>query len=398
VVVEAQTTQSQHVETLDARQWDFSKRLSLSGNWSIVENKLVDPHDLHKENLTTAVFPSLWNDRRADGKGSGCATYVIDVILPESVDELALEISPPYTSYNVWVSGQLMLSAGKVGINKEETVPKWVYQTVSFQNGADTLQIVLQLANFHHHKGGALNPIYLGSKDRIQKHANWSIGSNVFEASVLFLEGIIFLFLYQRKNRVVILYFALLCLTWSVRSLFSNLYPPVLIFPDIPWMLVVRIEYITLYLTVIWAALFFNSLFKDFSNVIFTYLPVAINVFFIVFTLFAPVTVFTRWVSIYLGVAALVILFGVALIVRALIVDKEGSWFLMSTIWIGILIFGYDMAAYHSSFSYNIVLLNIGYVLIFLLTTIALLMHLGLIKGKLKENELMTMKDLYPPR
>src|SRR5688500_15234913 len=169
VVVEAQTTQSQHVETLDARQWDFSKRLSLSGNWSIVENKLVDPHDLHKENLATSVFPSLWNERRADGKGNGYATYIIDVVLPESLNELALEISPPYTSYNVWVNGQLMLSAGKVGINEEETIPKWVYQTVSFQNSADTLQIVLQLANFHHHKGGALNPIYLGSKDRIQK-------------------------------------------------------------------------------------------------------------------------------------------------------------------------------------------------------------------------------------
>src|SRR5688572_15890647 len=136
VVVEAQTSRGQHVETLDARQWDFSKRLSLSGNWSIIENKLVDPHDLHKENLTTAVFPSLWNDRRADGKGSGYATYIVDVILPDSIHELALEISPPYSSYNVWANGQLILSAGKVGVNKEETVPKWVYQTVSFQNKA----------------------------------------------------------------------------------------------------------------------------------------------------------------------------------------------------------------------------------------------------------------------
>ena len=69
-----------------------------------------------------------------------------------------------------------------------------------------------------------------------------------------------------------------------------------------------------------------------------SYLPIVLNIIFVIFTLLTPAIVFSRWISIYLGVAALVILYAVVLIIRALITDREGSWFLMSTIWIGVLL------------------------------------------------------------
>ena len=395
ILVEAQSGRFQQVESLDARAWDFSKRLPLRGNWSIVEDKLVTPANIAREVMSIAPFPAIWNDHRLDGKGAGVATYALNVLIPDSLDSLALEIPSLNSSYNVWVNGELLLSAGIVGTDKEKSTPQWIHKIVSFTSESDTLKIVLQLANFHHHKGGGRNPIYLGTQDRIQSHFNWVVGSNVFEAAVLLLEGIVFLFLYRRMNKPVILYFALLCMTWSVRSIFSNIYPLALVFPDFNWQWQVKIEYITLYLTVIWAALFFNILFKEMSNVLLSYLPVALNLFFIIFTLLTPAAVFTRWITIYLGIAALVILYAVILIVRALITDREGSWFLMSTIWIGVLLFGYDIVAYQGSFSYNIVFLNIGYVVIFLLTTVALLFHLGIFKSKTVEKNFLTYKDLY---
>jgi hypothetical protein len=395
-VAQAQGTSFQDIEVLDATTWDFSKRLPLSGNWSFVENKLVSPDAVGNENLTTSFFPSLWNDYRPDGRGTGYATYALNILIPDSLKFLALEIPALYTSYNMWVNGNLIASAGTVGVDKEATIPKWVYQAAYFSNTKDTIQIVLQMANFHHYKGGGgRHPIFLGTSDRIQSQFNWSVGSNVFGAAVLFLEGIIFLFVYCSKKKTVVLYFALLCLTWSVRSIFSNLYPLILAIPDFSWQWVVKIEYITLYLTTIWAALFFHSLFRDISNAIFTYLPVGINLFFVVFTLLTSPILFTRYVSIYLGVAIVVIVYGTILIVRALIIDREGSWFLMSTIWIGVLIFGYDIVAYQIASSSNVVFLNIGYVVIFMLTTVALLYHLRIFKNKTEEKTILTMKDIY---
>jgi hypothetical protein len=384
------------LETLDARTWDFSKRLPLKGQWSVVENKLVSPQDILKENWRYSTFPSLWNETRADRKGSGCATYGLNIILRDTTVQMALEIPPMYSSYNVWVNGQLISTAGVVACEIDKATPQWIYHAIPFTI-KDTVQVVLQVANFHHHKGGAVDPVYLGTLKTINSHFNWSIGSSLFEASILFLEGIFFLFFYRRDKKAVILYFALLCLSWSIRSVFSNVYPLMLVYPDFSWQWLVKIEYLTLYLTVIWAALFFNTLFGEFGNKIFTYLPVALNVFFILFTLLTPATIFTRWVSVYLIVAALVITYGVALIVRALINDQKGSWFLMSSIWVGVLIFGYDIVAYQSSFSHNIVLLNIGYVTIFILTTIALLYHVGVFKSKAVEKNVLTMNDLYGP-
>jgi hypothetical protein len=395
LLADAQTTRFQQVELLDARTWDFSKRLPLRGNWSVIYNKLVPPQAIENENLTSAFFPAFWNDHRPDGRGIGYATYALDVLIPDSLGLLALEIPSLNTSYNIWVNGALVASAGTVGIEKEKTIPQWVHKTVSLTSTSDTLNIVLQLANFHHHKGGGgRDPIYLGTEDQVKAHFNWAIGSNISGAIVLLLEGVVFMFVYYRRNKPVILYFSLLCMTWSIRSIFSNLYPLVLVYPDFNWEWQVKIEYITLYLTVIWAALFFRSLFKEKGNMLVSYLPIVLNIIFVLFTLLTPAIVFSRWISIYLGVAALVILYGVILIFRALINDREGSWFLMSTIWIGVLLFGYDIVAYQTSFSYNIVFLNIGYVLMFILTTIALLFHLGIFKTK-KEKDFLTYKDLY---
>src|SRR5688572_29376989 len=117
----------QHIEILDARQWDFSKRLPLNGNWSFIE-KIVAPGEIGREELTTTVFPSLWNDKRASGKGLGCATYTVHVVVPDTVTQMALEIPQMYSSYNIWVDGNLIGSAGTIACLKEKEVPKWVYQ------------------------------------------------------------------------------------------------------------------------------------------------------------------------------------------------------------------------------------------------------------------------------
>ena len=59
ILADAQTTRFQQVELLDARTWDFSKRLPLSGNWSVIHNKLVSLRTIENENLTTAYFSLL---------------------------------------------------------------------------------------------------------------------------------------------------------------------------------------------------------------------------------------------------------------------------------------------------------------------------------------------------
>src|SRR6186997_2390738 len=131
ILADAQTTRFQQVELLDARAWDFSNRLPLRGNWSVIHNKLVPPQVIENEDLTSAFFPAIWNDQRPDGRGIGYATYALDVLIPDSLGPLALEIPSLNTSYSLWVNGTLVASAGTVGIEKEKTTPQWVHKIVS---------------------------------------------------------------------------------------------------------------------------------------------------------------------------------------------------------------------------------------------------------------------------
>ena len=102
LVADAQSGGGHAIEVLDASHWDFSKRFPLIGNWSVVENKLVEPASISNENLSTAFFPSIWNDHRADGKGIGYATYALDVLVPDSLNLLSLEIPALYNCYSIW--------------------------------------------------------------------------------------------------------------------------------------------------------------------------------------------------------------------------------------------------------------------------------------------------------
>lgn len=381
---------------IDARDWDFSNRLPLKGEWLFIENKILETNSQKIKDGRPVPFPSMWNDMRSGGRGTGCATYWLSVILPPHSKDWTFEIPPLNNSYNLWVNGSLIASAGTVSENSEDSKPQWIYQLAEYSATTDTLHLVLQIANYHHYKGGASRTIYLGMGDTVRAHFNWAMGSSIALSIVLLLSGLLLIFYYFRQNKKqVVLYFALLCLTWSIRTVFSNVYPMAWIFPGIDWEWSVKTEYITLYLTVVWAALFFHELFNDISNIVLTYLVVSLNGFFTVFTLLTPAIVYTRWISIYLFVAVFVILYGVTMVVRALIFEKDGSWFLMGSIWTGVLVFGYDIAAYHISFSYNLALMNLGYVLIFALTTVGMLYHIGVLKTRSAHGDSMTMQDIY---
>ncbi len=379
---------------LDARFVNFSEqRLALNGHWTLFKNQLLSPLACEQQRGEISLYPALWNNAGNDGQGVG--TYYLKVIVPDSTSVLALEIPQLYNSYKLWVNHELVASAGTVGMTKEETLPQWIYQTTTFHLSKDTLSIVLQLANFHHHKGGAKESIYIGSPERIITHKLWAFGSNLAAVVLLFAMGAVFLVFYMLyRDKKVILFFALLCLTWSIRSAFSNLYPITYFFPDFSWDLQVRIEYLTLYNGVIWSVLFLHSLFHNIKKQVVMYLLVVINIFFVLFTLFTPPVVFTRWVEVYLAVAAIMIVYGAFIVVRALLNEQAGVYFLLTSLLLGALVFGYDVIAYGSA-GYNLVFLHIGYIVIFMLVTVALLLHLGIIKGYSKHANVLTYNEMF---
>lgn len=381
---------------LNATIFDFTnQRLTLQGEWLWYDNQLLTPEELADSKPVPVDFPSTFNDTRVSGSGQGFATYSLTVLVPNSVQDYAIELPQIYSSYRLWVNEALVASNGEPGLTAESTLPQWRPQTVSFRV-KDTLKLVLQVANFHHNKGGVKEPIYLGESNTMQMKNTITVNSKIIECSVLILLAVIFFiiyFFYGRKK--VIVYFSLLCITWAVRSAFSNDYVFIQLVPNFNWTSMVRIEYITLYLTMIWAILFLSRLFAHEGSQIIKYVLVTLNSIFVAFTALNPPLYFTKLLAVYLVTSALLLLYGTIIVVRALINDRIGSTFLSISTLLAVALFSYDIITYEGLFAYNSILFSAGYFLIFALMAVALLLHLNIIKSSSDTSDMLTYKDLY---
>jgi len=380
---------------MDARSFNFSsQRLSLTGQWLWTDNKLLTPGKWQGGDVVD--FPKPWNKYHNPESGQGYATYSLTVLVPATIKQFAIELPQIYSSYRLWVNQTLVASNGTPGKSEAETIPQWMPQTCPFNIAGDTIRLTLQIANFHHNKGGCKEPIYLGESATMKSKRVLSTTSKLIECSVLLVLSIVFIILYfQRGKRKAVFYFALLCLTWSIRSVFSNEYTFISFFPDFNWTLMIKIEYLTLYLTMIWAILVLSHLFASESNPIIKYSLVVLNSLFIVYTVFAPPVQFTIFLQVYLATSGILLAYCSLVVIRAFTNERIGSNFLTVSVLLALLLFAYDVFAYEGMFAYNSIVFSAGYVTIFLLLGIALLYHLGIFKRSSSSSTMLTFKDLY---
>ncbi|MBA4146034.1 MAG: hypothetical protein C0523_09740 [Cytophaga sp.] len=382
---------------LDARHIDLSsEKIALEGAWVWYDNQLLSPSQLAKGKSEYVDFPKVWNEVRKSKSGQGFATYLVTIVLPVSPSRLAITMPETYTSYRLWANGKVIAENGHVGKNKDASKPHWEVKKVSFDRPGDTLQLVLQISNFHHAKGGMKNHITLGESQLMTDAFEMTQTSTWIECSALALMSLAFLIMYLVLGiKKVVLYFSMLCLTWAVRALFSNNYVFASYFPDFDWILLVRIEYLTLYLTMVWCALFVSRLFPNEQNKIIKYVLVSFNGVFAGLTLVTTPLAFTQWLNIYLIIAGALMLYAATIIFRALINERSGSAFLTLCIMLSMLLFAYDIFTYEGFFPYIPLVLSLGYIVMFILMALALLLHINVITGKPQQTTLLRYEDLY---
>ncbi|HMJ68744.1 MAG TPA: 7TM-DISM domain-containing protein [Cyclobacteriaceae bacterium] len=382
---------------IDASSFDFKKgRLNLTGTWLWYDGRLIQPGPTENFDLLPVEFPGVWNERRVSESGQGVATYFLTVILPPRSEDVAVDLPDIYSSYILFANGVEAARNGTPGTSRQTTLPQWRPQIATITTPGDTLQLTLQIANFNHNKGGCKEPILLGLSSAFAQKDLISKTGKLTGIGMLVVLAIIFLAIFFRNGRKrVVIYFSLLCLTWAIRSLFSNDYLFINFFPDFSWNAMIRIEYITLYLTMIWAILFLYRLFKHEGNQVVKYLLVTFNAGFVVYTMLTEPVEFTRLLPLYLATAGVLLVYGAGVVLVALVNERRGATWLTMSVLLGLGIFSYDLFAYEGWFSYNALLFSAGYLIIFLLTGGALLLHLEIIRSARTTTAILTYKDLY---
>jgi diguanylate cyclase (GGDEF)-like protein len=322
---------------LDLSGWDFEKNgtVSLDGKWDFYWNRLLSPEELSSSpsiHGETAAIPHSWTNEGYPS--NGFATYHLKVISPWK-GLLGLKILDSATSYNLWINGKKLLKNGNPAASADACRPEYRPQVTFFSAEEGSLDIVIQVANFSHRKGGIWESITLGTPAQIHSLREKKINIEMFIIGSLMIMTFyhLGLFLFRRQEPYT-LFFGLLCLSMTIRTGFigERIFPG--FFPSFPWELLNKIEYISAYACIPLFIVFLSSLFKeDINTRLLKYTSRAIYAAGIALSLF--IVVFPVRISSYsLPVYSVIFLFGAFFSLSAMITairrKRDGAWLMLA--------------------------------------------------------------------
>nr|WP_294795310.1 ATP-binding protein [uncultured Mucilaginibacter sp.] len=237
---------------LDLRSATLTNKVELNGEWLFYWQQLLSPTDKATGAAHLVNFPSLWSSGyKIDGKklpALGYATYKLTVLLPKEHSQLRLSVPDVYSAYVLYVNGVPEVSNGKVSRTAEGFEPHWQYKTIDIPKNIDTINLVMQIANFVHSKGGITKPLYLGDREQVKLDRQRDEAIDLLLTGCLIMGGLFFFGLYLFGNRdKAILLFSLYVIVYSYRIIGIDNYVLHTIMPNLDWYVTVRLEYITLF-------------------------------------------------------------------------------------------------------------------------------------------------------
>lgn len=284
---------------LDLRGVNFlaGNNVSLEGEWEFYPNQLLNPTDSALTEPYMVRVPDIWNNYKIGDEmfsGNGYGTFILHVSIQNPDDIYALKILTMSNAYKLWVNGELVASNGTVGTEKDNYLPEYRPQVVAFTSKSKDIEIIMQIANFHHWKGGFWHPIKLGTFENIQKEYNRRILLEFFCFGCLFIMAFYhFGLFFLRKKDPSTLYFGLICAVIGIRSLFTGENLILYIIPGLDWFMARKMEYLLTFFTVPVYMTFARSIYPNEINGIVYRVLMFFGILLCVFTLFAPVNVYT---------------------------------------------------------------------------------------------------------
>ena len=216
---------------LDLRGWDFGVDgpAVLHGDWTLYWDQLLTPGELAAASPDAdgvLRLPGVWTGEPAGDQelpAQGAATLTLRILLPETPDPMALRLGAIGSAYEIWVGGERVAGAGTVGRDRAGTTPEWRGQVEDLQVADGELELVLQIASFHHRKAGAFEVIRLGRESDLRAARERKVAVELFLAGAILLMGIYHLGLFaSRREEYAPLYFGLFCLLLALYVLLEG--------------------------------------------------------------------------------------------------------------------------------------------------------------------------------
>ncbi len=317
---------------LDVSDFDLKNNtILLSGQWNFYPKALLSPQDVANtpppEHITV---PNMWNYEKAKDSttypGRFYGTYHLKVVGVKTDAPLVFDFNKIYTSCKIFINGKLICEHGKIGTSKEEAVPNFYPEMIPVQAINDTIDVVLQVSNFHHREGGIFETLKFGVYKNVAAERDYHLIFDMLLFGAILIMALYHLALYfLRRRSVSALYFGIFAAIVALRTILTGSEALAVIYPNIPWGITYRVEYFTFFVGVSTCILFARSIFTRFSKW-FTYTVVVMSILFTTAVLVLPTYYHAFLLMPYQLMTVLAIVLVLISVVRAGIRKEESAW------------------------------------------------------------------------
>lgn len=358
---------------------DSSSEIMLDSDWEFYWNALIEPGNFDARIPVKKVSLDNWTTFQLSETETlpsfGYATYRILFSVPKERPHISLYIPAIYASSNTWINGKLVSKIGHVGTSKDATLHRRFSQIIPLSTSETEFEVVIQVANFYHNKGGINKPIILGNSKHLQRiQSKKVIADMIFIGSLSFI-GIFFLlfFLFYWNKDKAVLYFALMCICLAYMALSDRYAPFAEVFESVSWIFLTKVEYIFLFFAGTTASLFFNSVFSGFVHKMYPKVIVAIFCLLSLLAIILPAPHFTKFVAPFLLSMVVNLLYVTFVIIKAITSKRRESLLLLTSMLLASIVFYVHIYVFLGTDGNSIVYVNFGYIIVFILLSMLLM-------------------------
>ncbi|MBN2518862.1 MAG: hypothetical protein JXB17_00010, partial [Bacteroidales bacterium] len=318
---------------LDLRDFNFDKTkyIILDNGWEFYWDKLLESADFTSEETLQpdgyTSIPSIWKELQVNGKNfssTGYATYRINLLTNIDKKEWGILLKDFGSAVKVFINDKEITEIGKVSSTIENAIPLYNPRFVPFE-AQDTVQIIVHVSNYHHRKGGFWHPPQIGPINNIRKAFLKIRFLTIFLLGSIFIIGLyhFILFIYN-KQKYTPLFFGLFCIALFFRISAVNDYI-ISEIPGITFQKIVFFEYNSMFLAIVFFALYIYSLYPEVFHKRIIYVVIALQAIFILITLFTKTLFYTNLIIPFVYVLVLSAIYALYILIKAVLLKKDSA-------------------------------------------------------------------------
>ncbi|MDG5815417.1 ATP-binding protein [Chitinispirillales bacterium ANBcel5] len=279
--------------------------VKLNGEWEFYPYQLLAPHEIDTVQTVPHYLeiPGSWRGSTIEGEaldGRGCATFRLKIELPRKQKNYFLKLYSIHSAYTVWIDGELSGSVGTVKSSAASARPVRKPLTIEIPSAKDSIEVIIQVSNFHYRAGGINTPVVIGNSVTFLETAGQQKAIAFFLIGGILIMALYHLILfYLRREDRASLFFALFCFFACLRILITGEMFTATVFNLTNYRLSLQLEYLTVYLMVPLFILYTKELFPLEINKIFVNLSLLIASVFTLATILFPTYQFTYLMPVY---------------------------------------------------------------------------------------------------